>query len=96
MNMRAVWNGAVLAESDQCQMVEGNSYFPFDSLHQEYLQPSATHSTCAWKGEASYYDIMVNGQRNSDAAWYYPSPTQAAEKIKGYIAFWQGVEIRRG
>jgi uncharacterized protein (DUF427 family) len=94
MNVQASWNGAVLAESDQCQVVEGNYYFPPDSLHQEYLQASTTHSVCVWKGLASYYDVVVNGQRNANAAWYYPSPTPLAKKIKGYIAFWQGVEIR--
>ena len=92
--MRALWNGAILAESDQCQVVEGNYYFPPDSLHQDYMQPSSTHSVCFWKGLASYYDVVVNGKRNANAAWYYPSPTPLARKIKGYVAFWNGVEIR--
>ncbi len=92
--MKALWNGAVLAESDRCRVVEDNYYFPPDSIQREYLQPSATHSICFWKGLASYYDVVVNGSRNPSAAWYYPKPAPLARKIKGYVAFWQGVEIR--
>jgi uncharacterized protein (DUF427 family) len=90
---KAVWNGAVLAESDQCVVVEGNQYFPPDSLNQEYFKPSDTHTTCPWKGVASYYTVVVNGQENPDAAWYYPSPKDAAKQIKGYVAFWRGVSV---
>jgi uncharacterized protein (DUF427 family) len=75
--------------------VEGNIYFPFESVKSEYLRPSDTHTTCGWKGEASYYDIEVAGQVNKDAAWFYPEPKPAANNIKGYIAFWKGVEIKR-
>jgi uncharacterized protein (DUF427 family) len=92
--MKAFWKGVLIAESDHCQVVEGNFYFPADSVHQEYLKPSATHSVCFWKGTASYYDVEVNERRNPDAAWYYPSPTLLASKIKGYIAFWHGVEVK--
>ena len=91
--MKATWNGAVLAESDQTVVVEGNQYFPPDSINDEYFQKSSTHSTCPWKGEASYYDVVVNGQVNNDAAWYYPSTKPAADEIKGYVAFWKGVQV---
>lgn len=90
---RAVWNGVVLAESDRTETVEGNQYFPPDSIHSEYFQDSSTHTTCGWKGIASYYSIVVNGQTNKDAAWYYPTPKDAAKNIAGYIAFWKGVKI---
>ncbi len=90
---QAVWNGVVLAESDQYQIVEGNIYFPPEAVHFEYLNPSRTHTLCFWKGLASYYNVEVNGKRNPNAAWYYPSPSPLARKIKGYIAFWQGVEV---
>lgn len=90
---KAVWNGAVLAESDQCVVVEGNQYFPPDSLNQEYFKPSSTHTTCPWKGTASYYTVVVDGQENPDAAWYYPSPKDAAKQIAGYVAFWRGVSV---
>lgn len=89
----ARWNGAVLAESDQCELVENNYYFPPKAIHKEYFEPSDTHTTCPWKGTASYYDIVVNGERNKDAAWYYPEPKPAAKHIAGYVAFWKGVEI---
>lgn len=91
--MKAVWNNIVLAESDKTVGVEGNQYFPPDSVNMEFLKESHTHSTCPWKGEASYYDIVVNDQINSDAAWYYPNPKDAAKPIKGYIAFWKGVKV---
>jgi uncharacterized protein (DUF427 family) len=90
---KAVWNGQVLAESDRCEMVEGNHYFPPDAVKVEFLLPSATHTTCGWKGEASYHDVSVAGQVNKDAAWYYPDPKPAARSIAGYIAFWKGVRI---
>ncbi len=90
---RAVWNGAVLAESDQYEIVEGNYYFPPDTIKREYFKDSNTHTTCPWKGVASYYDIEVDGQVNKDAAWYYPEPKDAAKKIAGYIAFWRGVKV---
>jgi uncharacterized protein (DUF427 family) len=90
---RAVWNGAVLAESDRCVVVEGNQYFPAEDVHREFLGPSATHTTCPWKGVASYYDVVVNGEVNRDAAWYYPEPKEAARHVAGRIAFWHGVEI---
>ena len=90
---KAIWNGAVLAESDRCEVVEGNQYFPPDAVLREYLKPSATHTTCPWKGVASYYDVMVNGETNRDAAWYYPEPKAAARNITGYVAFWRGVKV---
>jgi len=89
----ATWNGVVLAESDRCEQVEGNYYFPPDAIRSEYFKASDTHTTCGWKGVASYYTIVVNGQENTDAAWYYPDPKEAAKKIKGYIAFWRGVKV---
>ncbi|MHB8619925.1 MAG: DUF427 domain-containing protein [Chloroflexota bacterium] len=92
---KATWNGAVLAESDRCEVVEGNQYFPPDSVKPEHLQPSDTHTTCPWKGVASYYNVEVDGQVSKDAAWYYPTPKDAASNIRGYIAFWNGVEVSR-
>ena len=91
--MRAVWHNTVLAESDDTVIVEGNHYFPSDSLRSEYLRPSDTHTTCPWKGEASYYDVVVDGRVNKDAAWYYPQPKDAAAQIKGCVAFWKGVRV---
>ena len=91
--MKAIWNGAVLAESEKTVVVEGNHYFPPDTIRQQYFQPSATHTTCPWKGMASYYDVTVDGQTNQDAAWYYPEPKPAANEIEGYLAFWKGVEV---
>lgn len=90
---KALWRGAVLAESDRCEIVENNHYFPPDAVHREYFEDSATHTECPWKGRASYHDIVVNGQRNRDAAWYYPDPKPAARGIKDYVAFWKGVVI---
>jgi uncharacterized protein (DUF427 family) len=89
----ARWNGEIIAESDQTTIVEGNHYFPAESVRQDYLRPSDTHSTCPWKGEASYYTLDVNGQQNQDAAWYYPQPKDAAAEIKDHVAFWKGVEV---
>ncbi|MCL1467729.1 DUF427 domain-containing protein [Argonema galeatum] len=90
---KAVWNGATLAESDKCQVVEGNQYFPPDAINKEYFKESNTHSTCPWKGVASYYSIEVDGQLNKDAAWYYPQAKDAAKNIEGYVAFWKGVKV---
>ncbi|MBC7972528.1 MAG: DUF427 domain-containing protein [Verrucomicrobia bacterium] len=90
---KASWNGAVLAESDRCEVVEGNQYFPPDSIHNEYFKESSTHTGCPWKGTASYYTIEVDGKTNADAAWYYPTPKDAAKNITGYIAFWKGVKV---
>ncbi|MDE2236070.1 MAG: DUF427 domain-containing protein [Gammaproteobacteria bacterium] len=92
--MKATWNGTVIAESDDTVVVEGNHYFPSASLRREYLQPSDTHTTCPWKGLASYYHLAVNGKLNKDAAWYYPEPKPAARQIKDRVAFWKGVEVK--
>lgn len=92
---RALWNGTVVAESDRGQIVENNYYFPPDSINQQYFKPSQTHTTCPWKGEASYYDLQIDGQTNKDAAWYYPTPKDAAKQITGYVAFWKGVTVER-
>lgn len=91
--MKAVWKGVTLAESDQTIVVENNHYFPPGSVKMEYLKESKTHTTCPWKGIASYYDLQVNGEKNPDAAWFYPNPSEAAHKIKDFIAFWKGVKI---
>ncbi|MFC1770021.1 DUF427 domain-containing protein [Nitrospirota bacterium] len=91
--MKAIWKGAVLAESDSTEVVDGNHYFPPDSVNREYFRDSATQSTCPWKGPANYYDVVVEGDTNKDAAWYYPEPKDAAKQIKGHVAFWKGVEI---
>lgn len=92
--VRARWKGVVLAESDACQVVEGNQYFPPDSLRSAYFKPSSTHTTCPWKGEASYYNIVVDGEVNIDAAWFYPKTTTAqARPFEGYVAFSPGVEL---
>ena len=90
---KAIWNGKIVAESETTELVEGNLYFPEESLHREYFQPSSKHSTCSWKGEASYYTLLVDGQENPDAAWYYPDPKPAADNVKRYVAFWRGVEV---
>jgi uncharacterized protein (DUF427 family) len=91
--MRAIWNGTVIAESDDTVLVEGNHYFPDFAVRMEFMLPSETHTICPWKGQASYYSIQVGGDTNVDAAWYYPEPKQAARRIKGHTAFWKGVEI---
>jgi uncharacterized protein (DUF427 family) len=91
--MKAIWNGAVLAESDRTVVVEGNHYFPPASTSRQYFRPSETHTTCHWKGEASYYDVVVDGKVNHDAAWYYPEPSDAAKQIKDHVAFWKGVQV---
>ncbi len=90
---RAIWKETVLADSSDTIVVEGNRYFPQESVRSEYLRPSATHTVCPWKGTASYYDIEVNGERNTDAAWYYPAPKSGAEQVTGRIAFWKGVRV---
>jgi uncharacterized protein (DUF427 family) len=90
---KAIWNGATLAESNKTIVVEGNHYFPSDAINKEYFKDSNTHTTCPWKGEASYYSIEVNGQVNQDAAWYYPSTKEKAKNIEGYVAFWRGVKV---
>lgn len=91
--MKATWNNAVIAESDDTVVVEGNHYFPPEAVGKQYLQPSSTHTHCPWKGEASYYDVTVAGETNKDAAWYYPNPKDAAAEIKDRIAFWRGVKV---
>ena len=91
--MKALWNGQVIAESDDTVVVEGNHYFPADAVRREYLRDSATHTTCGWKGVASYYSLAVDGATNPDAAWYYADPKPAAAEIKGRVAFWRGVKI---
>jgi uncharacterized protein (DUF427 family) len=91
--VRAVWNGRVIAESDQTVVVEGNHYFPADSVRREFLQDSDTTTHCSWKGTANYYSLEVDGQTNKDAAWYYADPKDAASEIKGRIAFWRGVKV---
>lgn len=90
---KAIWNGAILAASDKCEVVEGNQYFPPDSINQKYFKESSTHTVCSWKGEANYYTIEVDGQQNKDAAWYYPNPQEKAKNIQGYVAFWRGVKV---
>ena len=91
--MRAIWHDTVLAESDDTVVVEGNHYSPADALRREHFRPSETHTTCPWKGEASYYDIVAGGDVNRDAAWYYPRPKEAAGHIAGRVAFWKGVRV---
>ena len=93
MRVRAVWNGAVLAESDKTRMVEGNHYFPPESINREFFSESPRHTFCSWKGQASYYDVAVDGQENRSAAWYYPDPSPAAKQIRDYVAFWSGVTV---
>lgn len=92
--MKAFWNNKVIAESDDTIKVEGNSYFPIESVNKDYLKESQTTSVCPWKGKASYYSLEVDGKTNQDAAWYYPEPKEAAKEIKGRVAFWKGVEIK--
>jgi uncharacterized protein (DUF427 family) len=91
--MKAIWNGTTLAESEDTVVVEGNHYFPEASLKRDYFRPSDTHSNCPWKGTASYYNVVVNGETNRDAAWYYPDPKPAAANIEGRVAFWKGVQV---
>lgn len=93
--MRAIWNGQVIAESDRCQNVEGNAYFPPHSVRREYLKQSSTRTVCPWKGIAHYYTLKVDGKENPDAAWYYPDPKPAAANIRDHIAFWNGVIVEK-
>ncbi len=92
--MKAIWNGTVLAESEQTEVVEGNHYFPPDTIKSEYFQASETHTVCPWKGTASYYTVAVDGKQNKDAAWYYPQASEKAKNIEGFVAFWKGVEVQ--
>lgn len=92
---RATWNGVVIAESDAYEVVEGNVYFPPGAVQREHLRPSETHTVCGWKGTASYYSVVVDGQENVDAAWYYPEPKDAAKNIAGHVAFWKGVLVEK-
>ncbi len=91
--MKAIWNDVVLAESDQTIVVEGNHYFPPDSINRDFFVDSSAHTTCPWKGLANYYSVQVNGETNKDAAWYYPQPKEAAQQITNYVAFWRGVKV---
>jgi uncharacterized protein (DUF427 family) len=93
MSVRATWNGAVLAESDQTVVVEGNHYFPAEDVNSQYFEDSESQSHCPWKGDASYRSIVVDGQTNEDAAWYYPAPYDAAKEITDRVAFWKGVSV---
>ena len=92
---RASWKGVTLAESDACEVVEGNTYFPAAAIRRDYFGPSDTHTTCPWKGIASYYHVTVQDEVNRDAAWYYPETRTAAKHIEGYVAFWRGVTVER-
>lgn len=94
MTKQAIWNGQVIAESDDLVRLEGNYYFPKDSVKAEFLHESDTHTNCPWKGIASYYTLEVDGQKNADAAWYYPTPKDAAKEITDRVAFWKGVEVK--
>jgi len=91
--MKAIWNDQVIAESEDTVVVEGNHYFPPSAIKQEFFKESETHSVCPWKGTASYYTLDVNGEQNSDAAWFYPETSELAKNIKGYVAFWKGVKV---
>ncbi len=91
--MKARWNGAVIAESDDTVVVEGNHYFPMHALRREFVRESSHHTSCVWKGRASYFTLVVNGQVNTDAAWYYPAPRPGAEAVADRVAFWKGVEV---
>ena len=92
VRVRARWHGTVLAESERTIIIEGNHYFPPEDVSTEYLSESSKHTTCPWKGKASYYDVVVDGDRNEGAAWYYPESSEAATEIRDYVAFWKGVE----
>ena len=93
LDMKAIWKGSVIAQSDETLVIEGNHYFPAESARTEFLKDSDTKSVCPWKGTASYYNINVDGETNPDAAWYYPDPKDAASEIRGRIAFWKGVQV---
>lgn len=92
---KAVWNGQTVAESEQFETIEGNVYFPEESVKREFLRPSSTTSSCPWKGQARYFTLLVDGQENQDAAWYYPDPKPAARSVKHHMAFWRGVEVTK-
>ena len=94
--MRAIWKGELIADSDTTVVVEGNHYFPPESVVKEHLKPSPTTTECHWKGTAHYYSVVVGGGENRDAAWYYPEPKEAAAEIKNHIAFWRGIEVLDG
>ncbi len=91
---KAIWNGKVIAESEKTVMVEGNHYFPPETINKEFFKPSESHTVCSWKGVASYYDVVVDGEENRNAAWYYPEPSHSAQPIKDHVAFWHGVEVQ--
>lgn len=91
--MKAIWNGQVLAESDETVVIEGNHYFPIDAIKKNFFKDSPSHTVCPWKGTASYYTLKVNEKENQDAAWFYPEPKEAAKVIKDRVAFWKGVEV---
>ena len=91
--MKAIWNNTILADSEETVVVEGNHYFPVSALKKSYFRESSTHTTCPWKGRASYYDVIVGSDVNKDAAWYYPEPSDAARQIKDRVAFWKGVQV---
>jgi uncharacterized protein (DUF427 family) len=93
--MKAIWNGKVIDESNDTVIIEGNHYFPADSIKKDYFKPSNTQTTCHWKGTASYYSVDVDGKKNQDAAWYYPEPSDQAAGIKDHVAFWRGVEVTK-
>ncbi len=91
--MKAIWNGATLAESNETIIIEGNHYFPFDAINKGFFRASETRTVCGWKGTASYYDIVAGGKTNKDAAWFYPQAKDAAKEIENHVAFWKGVEV---
>ena len=93
--MKAIWNNTVIAESDETVVVENNHYFPADAIKKEFFEDSIAHTSCPWKGQASYYSLSVNGEKNKDAAWYYAEPKDAAKEIKGRVAFWKGVRVEK-
>ena len=93
--MKAIWKDQIIAESDETLVVEGNHYFPPESINQEFFKNSSTHTVCPWKGTASYYDVEVGGEMNKDAAWFYPETSELAKNIKGYVAFWKGVTVEQ-
>ena len=93
--MKAIWNGEIIAESNDTVAIEGNHYFPVGSIKKEFIKPSETRTVCHWKGTASYYSLQVNGKENTDAVWYYPDPSAMAKGIKGRVAFWRGVQIEK-
>ena len=91
--MKAIWNNQIIAQSEKTIVIENNHYFPPESIQKDFFKPSDTHTICPWKGEASYYNLIVNGKENADAAWYYKNPSEKAKTIKNFVAFWKGVKI---